>query len=88
MERDGRPQWDDGRLIGLAVEVLDGDGARRGRSTTSAAPGGSPAELPLADVVAAGRAAYCWLDVIVSLRSVTRHHGPVSGASTCAEPGH
>jgi hypothetical protein len=80
--RDGRPQWDDGRLVGLAVEVLDGDEARPGRSTTSAAPDDSPAELSLADVVAAGQAAYCWLDVMVTLRNVTRHHGPLRGAST------
>ena len=74
MGRDGCPPEDDGRLIGLAVEVLDGEEMRGGRDRTSAPPDGSPAELPLADVVAVGQAAYCWLDVIVSLRLATRHH--------------
>jgi hypothetical protein len=52
-----------------------------------AAPDDRPAEFSLADVVAAGRAAYCWLDVIVTLRDVARHLGPATGASTAREPG-
>ena len=52
-----------------------------------AAPDDRPAEFSLADVVAAGRAAYCWLDVIVTLRDVARHLGPATGATTAREPG-
>ena len=40
------------------------------------------------DVVAAGRAAFCWLDVVVTLRTVARHLGPAARASTACEPGH
>ena len=87
MGRDDRPRWDDGQMIGLAVEVLDGEEARRDGLAAPAATDRGPAELALADVVAAGRAAYCWLDVIVTLRNVTRHHGPVAGASPRPEPG-
>ena len=70
MRRDDRPRWDDGQLLTLVAEVLDDD-----ELTGSSAPAGRPAELSLADVVAAGRAAYCWLDVVVTLRDVTRHRG-------------
>ncbi|MGY1706539.1 hypothetical protein ACI79C_18380 [Geodermatophilus sp. SYSU D00697] len=47
-----------------------------------------PAELSVDDVVASGRAAYCWLDVVVWLRSVTRHPRWAAGVSTDREPGH
>ena len=88
MGRDDRPRWDDGQLMGLAVEVLDDEEACGDEHPTSAAQDRRLAELSLADVVAAGQAAYCWLDVIVSLRQVTRRHGPDAGASTDGEPGH
>ncbi|GAB3314806.1 hypothetical protein GCM10027451_30050 [Geodermatophilus aquaeductus] len=82
MGRDDRlPRWDDRQVIGLAAEVLDGEEARSGGLATPAAQDSDRAEPSLADVVAAGRAAYCWLDVIVTVRNVTRHHGPVAGAS-------
>ena len=69
MRRDDRPRWDDGQLLALVAEVLDE------QLPASPAQADQPAELSLADVIAAGRAAYCWLDVIVTLRNVTRHHG-------------
>ena len=85
MGRDDRPRWDDGQLLTLVAEVLDDD-----ELTGSSAPAGRPAELSLADVVAAGRAAYCWLDVVVTLRDVTRHQGadvePRPPASPTAPP--
>ncbi|WP_369255278.1 hypothetical protein [Geodermatophilus amargosae] len=81
MGRDDRLRWDDGQVIGLAAEVLDDEEARRDGRATPAATDHGPARLILADVVAAGRAAYCWLDVIITVRTVARHHGPVAGAS-------
>jgi hypothetical protein len=56
-------------------------------SGTSAQPE-APAELSLEDVVAAGRAAFCWLDVVVSLRNAERHQASVTGASTIHEGDH
>jgi hypothetical protein len=75
--------WDDDQLMVLVAEVLDGEAP----SSTSAQPE-APTELSLADVVAAGRAAFCWLDVVVWLRNVDRHQASVTGASTTREPGH
>ena len=88
MRRNDRPRWDDGQLMALVAEVLDEEDL-----LGSPAPAGRPAELSLADVVAAGRAAYCWLDVIVTLRNVTRHQEaevehrpPTSPATSLAAP--
>jgi hypothetical protein len=81
-------RWDDGQLMTLLTGVLDDPEADRAEAPTSAAPNDRPAELSLEDVVAAGRAAYCWLDVVVTLRNVARHRGPAAGASTACEPGH
>ena len=75
MGRDGRCAWDDGRVMGLVVQVLDCEAADRYPSPTASAGQQRPAELSLADVVDAGRAAFVWLDVIVSLRHITRHDG-------------
>jgi hypothetical protein len=92
-------RWDDGQLMPLLTRVLDdreADCAERPPPVAPhdcailpppAAPDDRPAEFSLADVVAAGRAAYCWLDVIVTLRDVARHLGPATGASTAREPG-
>ena len=87
MDESDEYRWDDDRLMTLLTEVLDPDADRAG-GPTSAAQDDRPAELSLEDVVAAGRAAFCWLDVVVTLRNVSRHHGPAAGASTAWEPGH
>ena len=87
MRRNDRPRWDDGQLLALVAEVLDEE------PPASPAQLDQPAELSLADVVAAGRAAYCWLDVVVTLRDVTRHQGvdveprpPTSPATSSTAP--
>jgi hypothetical protein len=67
-ENDGY-RWDDGQLMTLLTGVLDDPEADCGEAPTSAAPDDQPAELSLEDVVAAGRAAFCWLDVVVTLRA-------------------
>lgn len=61
------------------------DGAE---APTSAGRRDRPTGMCLEDVVAAGRAAFCWLDVVVTLRNVARHHGLAAGASTACETGH
>jgi hypothetical protein len=66
VERNVRPRWDDERLMTLMTEVLDGE-----EPPWSSVQAGRSAEPKLADVVAAGRAAYCWLDTVVTLRSIT-----------------
>jgi hypothetical protein len=81
-------RWDDDQLMTLLTEVLADPEVDRAEARTPAAPDDRPAELSLEDVVAAGRAAFCWLDVVVSLRNVARHRGPAAGASTACEPGH
>ncbi len=86
MSGDGHWRWDDGHLMGLAVQVLDGQEACGEGSPTTAAQDHRPAELSLADVVAAGRAAYCWLDVLVGLRNVMRHHGADAESRPTASP--
>jgi hypothetical protein len=68
--------------------VLDDPEADCAEAPTSAAPDDQPAELSLEDVVAAGRAAFCWLDVVVTLRDLTRHLGPAAGVPTACEPEH
>ena len=85
-ERDGY-RGDDRRLMTLLTEVPRPE-ADRAEAPTSAPEGDRPAELSLEDVVAAGRAAFCWLDVVVSLRNVERHRASVAGASTTRELGH
>ena len=84
-ERDGY-RGDDRRLMTLLAEV-PGPEADRAEAPTSAAGGDRPAELSLEDVVAAGRAAFCWLDVVVTVRDLARHLGPAAGASTPCRPG-
>jgi hypothetical protein len=81
-------RWDDGQLMTLLTEVLADPEADCAQAPTSAAPDDRPAELSLEDVVAAGRAAFCWLDVVVTLRDVARHLGPTAGAPTVGQPGH
>jgi hypothetical protein len=81
-------RWDDDQLMTLLTEVLADPSVDRAEAPTPAAPNDRPAELSLEDVVAAGRAAFCWLDVVVTLRNVARHRGPAAGASTACEPGH
>lgn len=86
MDGNDCDRWDDGQLMTLLAVVLDDREADCAERPPPAAPDDRPAGLSLADVVAAGRAAYCWLDVIVTLRDVARHHGPAAGASTACEP--
>ena len=85
-ERDGY-RGDDRRLMTLLTGVLDDPEADCAEAPTSAAQDDEPAELSLEDVVAAGRAAFCWLDVVVTVRDLARHLGPAAGASTACEPG-
>lgn len=86
-ENDGY-RWDDGQLMTLLTGVLDDPEADCAEAPTSAALDDQPAELSLEDVVAAGRAAFCWLDVVVTLRDLSRHLGPAAGASTALGSGH
>lgn len=72
---------DEDHVVALLTEVLDDPEADRAQDD-------QPAGISLEDVAAAGRAAYCWLDVVVTLRNVARHLGPAPGASTACEPGH
>ena len=88
MDGDNGHRWDDGQLMTLLTEVLADPEADCAEAPTSAAPDDRPAELSLEDVVAAGRAAFCWLDVVVTLRDVARHLGPTAGAWIVCEPGH
>jgi hypothetical protein len=74
---------DEDPVLGDGDPVLDDEGL-----PGSSASAGRPAEISLADVVAAGEAAYCWLDVVVTLRNVVRHQGGGRGISTAHEPGH
>ncbi|PRY35567.1 hypothetical protein LY71_1287 [Geodermatophilus tzadiensis] len=75
MGRNGRCSWDDGQVLSLVAQALDDGDAGCDESPTSSAQDHKPTELCLADVVDAGRAAFVWLDVIVSLRHVPRHDG-------------
>ena len=88
MDGNGGRRWDDDRLAALLTGVVDDPDADRSEAPTSAAPDDEPAGISLEDVVAAGRAAFCWLDVVVVLRDVARHLGPTAGAWTACEPGH
>ena len=84
-ERDGY-RGDDRRLMTLLTEV-PGPEADRAAVPTSDPEDDRPAELSLADVVAAGRAAFCWLDVVVTVRDLARHLGPAAGTSTACRTG-
>jgi hypothetical protein len=78
-------RWDDDQLMTLLTEVLDPEADRPG-APASAVRDDRPAELSLEDVVAAGRAAFCWLDAVVTVRELARHLGPAAGTSTACEP--
>jgi hypothetical protein len=80
-------RWDDGQLLTLLTGVLDDPEADCAETPTSVAQDDEPAELSLEDVVAAGRAAFCWLDVVVTVRDLTRDLGATAGAPTACEPG-
>lgn len=86
-DNDGH-RWDDDRLMALLTGLLDDPEVDCAEASTSAAPNDQPAKLSLEDVVAAGRAAFCWLDVVVSLRNAERHQASVTGASTAHEGDH
>ncbi|MGR6967776.1 hypothetical protein ACU610_25275 [Geodermatophilus sp. URMC 61] len=88
MDGNDGHRWDDDELMTLLTGVLDDQEADCAEAPTCAGPGDHPAEISLEAVVAAGRAAFCWLDVVVTLRNVARHRGPTAGASTAGEPGH
>jgi hypothetical protein len=89
VDGNGGHRWDDDRLTTLLTGVLDDDREDDcAEDPTPAARDDRPPGLSLEDVVAAGRAAFCWLDVVVTLRTVARHLGPAAGASTACEPGH
>jgi hypothetical protein len=88
VDENDRHRWDDDQLMTLLTEGLADPEVDRAEAPTPAAPDDRPAELSLEDVVAAGRAAFCWLDVVVTLRNVARHLGPTTGASVVCEPGH
>ena len=81
MDGNDGHRWDEDHVVALLTEVLDDPEVDREQDD-------QPAGISLEDVVAAGRAAYCWLDVLVTLRNVARHLGPAAGASTACEPGH
>ena len=80
-------RWDDDQLMTLLTEVLDDPDTDCPGAPASAAQDDEPAELSLEDVVAAGRAAFCWLDAVVTVRDLARHLGPTAGAPTAGEPG-
>ncbi len=88
MGRDGRCAWDDGRVVGLVAQALDCETADRYPSPTSSAGHHRPAELSLADVVDAGRAAFVWLDALVLLRHVTRDQGSAQAPGASAGTDH
>jgi hypothetical protein len=81
-------RWDDDQLMTLLTEMLADPEVDCAEAPTPAAPDDQPAELSLEDVVAAGRAAFCWLDVVVTVRDLARHLGSTAGAPTVGEPGH
>ena len=80
--------WAGDRLVALLTRVRDGEEDERADAPTSDAQDDQPAGISLEDVVAAGRDACCWLDVVVWLRNATRHQESVTGASTAGESGH
>jgi len=80
--------WADDRLVALLTGVRDDEEDERAEVSTPAAQDDQPAGISLEAVVTAGRAAFCWLDVVVSLRNAHRHQESVTGASTAGESGH
>jgi len=84
---DDGHRWDDEQLVTLLTGLLDDQEANRAEAPTSAARNDQRAELVLEDVVAAGRAAFCWLDVVVTMRLLGRHLGLTARASAGCEPG-
>src|SRR4051794_41791409 len=54
--------------MALLTGLLDDREVDYAEASTSAAPNDQPAKLSLEDVVAAGRAAFYWLDVVVTCR--------------------
>jgi hypothetical protein len=84
---DDGHRCDDDQLVTLLTALLDDEEANRAEASTSAARNDQPAELFLEDVVAAGRAAFCWLDVVVTVRHLGRHLGRTARASAGWEPG-
>lgn len=86
-DNDGH-RWDDDQLMTLLTEVLDDPDTDCPGAPASAARDDRPAELSLEDVVAAGRAAFCWLDVVVTVRDLARRLGPAAGAPAAWEPGY
>ena len=85
-ENDGY-RWDDDQLMTLLTEVLDAPDTDCPGAPASTAQDDRPAELSLEDVVAAGRAAFCWLDAVVTVRELARDLEPGAGTSTACEPG-
>ncbi len=88
MDGDDGHLWGDDQLMTLLTEVLDNPEADCAQAPTSAAEDDQPAGISLEAVVTGGRAAFCWLDVVVSLRTADRHQESVTGASTAGESGH
>jgi hypothetical protein len=80
VDGNGGRRWDDDRLTALLTGVADDPDGGRAEAPTSAAPDDEPAGISLEDVVTAGRAAFCWLDVVVTVRNAARHVGPTAGA--------
>ncbi len=80
MDGNGGRRWDDDQLTALVTGGPDDPDGDRSEAPTSAAPDDEPAGISLEDVVAAGRAACCWLDVVVTVRNAARHLGPAAGA--------
>jgi hypothetical protein len=88
VDGNGGHRWDDDRLMTLLTRVRDDEEDDGAEAPVFAGRSDRSTGMSLEDVVAAGRAAFCWLDVVVTLRNVTRHHGLAAGASTAREPGH
>ena len=80
MDGNDRHRGDGDQLMTLLTGRLDDPEADCAEASTSAAPNDQPVEFSLEDVAAAGRAAFCWLDVVVTLRNVARRVGPAAGA--------
>ena len=80
--------WAGDRLVALLTGVRDDVEDDRADAPTSDAQDDQPAGISLEDVVAAGRAACCWLDVVAWLRKVPRPAGSVRGPWPAGESGH
>ncbi|WP_448639734.1 hypothetical protein [Geodermatophilus sp. URMC 63] len=80
-------RWEDGQLITLLTERLDDPDGDYPGAPPSGAQQDRPAEFSLEDVVAAGRAAFCWLEVVVTVRELARPLQPTAGTSAGDESG-